>query len=91
MIENPNLNLVTVEIYRKDKRFKGGEKLVSKKDVEDYKNLGQHIAESLNKNERFAIHRTYVKRVNMMSKQSFYERYDTPYYCSPSSETYWCS
>ena len=66
MIENPNLNLVTVEIYRKDKRFKGGEKLVSKEDVEDYKNLGQHIAKSLNKNERFAIHRTYVKRVNMM-------------------------
>ena len=58
--------------------------------IEDYKNLGQDIAEALDEKERFAIHRTYVKRVNIMSKQSFYERYDTPYYCSPSSETYWC-
>lgn len=87
-MSNPNPNLVTVEIYRKDKRYKGGEKLISKDDVEDYKNLGEHIAEALDEKERFAIHRTYVKRVNIMSKQPFYERYDTPYYCSPSSETY---
>ena len=90
-MENPNPNLVTVEIYRKDKRYKGGEKLISKDDVEDTKNLGQHIAAALDKKERFAIHRTYVKRVNIMSQKTFYERYDTPYYCSPSSETYWCS
>ena len=90
-MSNPYSNLVTVEIYRKDKRYKGGEKLISKDDVEDYKNLGEHISAALDEKERFAIHRTYVKRVNIMSKQTFYERYDTPYYCSPSSETYWCS
>ena len=90
-MSNPYSNLVTVEIYRKDKRYKGGEKLISKDDVEDYKNLGQDIAQALDEKERFAIHRTYVERVNIMSKQTFYERYDTPYYCSPSSETYWCS
>jgi hypothetical protein len=30
-----------------------------------------------------------VKRVNLMSGQEFYESVNTPYYCSPSSETYW--
>lgn len=90
-MSNPNSNLVTVEIYRKDNRYKGGEKLISKNDVEDSKNLGQHIAATLDEKERFSIHRTYVERVNVMTKQTFYERYDTPYYCSPSSETYWCS
>jgi len=86
---NPNPNMVTVEIYRKDKRVRGGEKLISKDDVEDNKNLGACIAESLDEKERFAIHKTFVKRVNMMSQKPFWERYDTPYYCSPSSETYW--
>jgi hypothetical protein len=32
---------------------------------------------------------TKVKRVNLMSGQEFYESVNTPYYCSPSSETYW--
>jgi hypothetical protein len=32
-----------------------------------------------------------VTRVNMMTGNEFQERADTPYYCSPSSETYWAS
>jgi preprotein translocase subunit SecY len=28
-------------------------------------------------------------RTNAMSGKTFQERYDTPYYCSPSSESYW--
>jgi hypothetical protein len=32
-----------------------------------------------------------VTRVNIMSGAEFQERADTPYYCSPSSETYWSS
>jgi len=40
---------------------------------------------------RFAIHETYITRVNLMSGLEFQERYDTPSYCSPSSETYWSS
>lgn len=32
-----------------------------------------------------------VTRVNLMTGKEFQERADTPYYCSPSSETYWCS
>ena len=30
-----------------------------------------------------------VERTNLMSGQTFYERINVPYYCSPSSETYW--
>lgn len=30
-----------------------------------------------------------VERVNLMSGNKFMESVNTPYYCSPSSETYW--
>ena len=30
-----------------------------------------------------------VERTNLMSGKPFYERINVPYYCSPSSETYW--
>lgn len=30
-----------------------------------------------------------VKRKNYMTGEEFYESVNTPYYCSPSSETYW--
>jgi hypothetical protein len=30
-----------------------------------------------------------VERVNLMTGKKFMERKDTPYFCSPSSETYW--
>ncbi len=30
-----------------------------------------------------------VERTNIISGKTFLEEKDTPYYCSPSSETYW--
>lgn len=96
MIKNPNQNTVTVEVYKKDKRTRKGEKLVSKEDVElnsvlTREMLSDQVKSYIDTKSRFEIHTTYVQKTNMMSKQPFYERYDTPYYCSPSSETYWCS
>mgnify|MGYP001247633925 CR=1 FL=1 len=93
---NPHPNMVTLEIYRQDKRTRKGEKLVSKEDITldeemTYELLYNQIMNLLPPKERFEIHETYVEKMNIMSKQTFYERYDTPYYCSPSSETYWCS
>jgi hypothetical protein len=35
------------------------------------------------------VFETFVTRKNMMSGKEYQERYDTPYYCSPSSETFW--
>jgi len=34
---------------------------------------------------------TMVEKTNLMTGKKFMERSDTPYYCSPSSETYWSS
>jgi hypothetical protein len=79
----------TVEMYKIDRRMKDGQKLVYKTDYTDV---------TLDQMERMyprrpgyivMIHETYVKRTNIMSGASFVERYDTPYSCSPRSETYW--
>lgn len=96
MIKNPNQNTVTVEVYKKDRRTRKGEKLISKEDIElnsvlTRELLSEQVKSYIDSNCRFEIHDTYVEKTNMMSQQTFYERYDTPYYCSPSSETYWCS
>lgn len=32
---------------------------------------------------------TFVERTNLMTGKTFKESVDTPYYCSPSSESYW--
>lgn len=38
-----------------------------------------------------ALGGTMIERRNIMSGEYFMERADTPYYLSPSSETYWSS
>ena len=83
--------MYTVEIYRADRRKKTGERLVLKKDYDttNRSTLEKSVKDHLAKNERYEIHETYVTKTNMMSGKEFTERYDTPYYCSPSSETYW--
>jgi hypothetical protein len=35
------------------------------------------------------VFETYVTRINMMGGKEYQERYDTPRFCSPSSEAYW--
>jgi hypothetical protein len=35
------------------------------------------------------IYETYVTKKNLMGGGEFRERYDTPHYCSPASESYW--
>ena len=85
--------MFTVEIYKKDKRVKSGERLVSKTDYDtDNRSMLEHSVKHStrpSKGERYEIHETFVTRKNMMGGAEFKERYDTPYYCSPSSESYW--
>ena len=83
--------MYTVEIYKTDRRAKSGERLVLKKDyATDNRSMLEHTVNStMQKGERYIIHETYVTRKNLLSGAEFQERYDTPYYCSPSSETYW--
>ncbi len=41
--------------------------------------------------ETFNTIEKQVERVNIMTGKTFTESANTPYYCSPSSETYWSS
>ena len=85
--------MYTVEIYKKDKRTKVGERLVSKKDYDtDNRSMLEHTVKHtyrVSQGFRYEIHETYVTRTNLMGGKEYQERYDTPYYCSPSSETFW--
>lgn len=86
----------TLRVYKNDRRTKTGE--LHYGDY-DYKNktakwMNEEIqdlqAGMYPKNKfRMELVETYVERVNAVSGVKFMERFDTPYYCSPSSETYW--
>ena len=86
--------MYTLEVYRKDRRCKSGERLYLKQDYNttDLSMLEHTIKHTWSPSQfRTEIHKTYVIRRNLISGVEFEERYDTPYYCSPSSETYWSS
>lgn len=84
--------MYTVEIYKTDARTKSGERLVSKTDydVTETSMLEHTVRHTYRASQgyRYEIHETLVTRTNLLSGQEFQERYDTPYYCSPSSESY---
>ena len=86
-------DMYTVEIYKTDKRTKSGERLVLKKDyATDNLSVLEHTVKHTwltSQGFRFEIHETMVTRKNMMGGAEYQERYDTPRYCSPSSEAYW--
>jgi hypothetical protein len=84
----------TVEVYKLDKRTKEGERLIEKTDYSGWAKTDlitlHNTKYPSSKGFRYEIHETYVTKKSFMdSSKTFKERYDTPYYCSPSSETYW--
>jgi hypothetical protein len=85
--------MYTVEIYKTDRRTKSGERLVLKKDYDtDNLSVLEHTVKHtwrVSQGFRYEIHETYVTRTNLMGGGEYQERYDTPRYCSPSSEAYW--
>ena len=85
--------MYTLEVYKKDARTKKGERLVHKADYDttDLSMLAHTVKHTWRVSQGFRteIHETFVSRKNLMSGQEFQERYDTPYFCSPSSEAYW--
>lgn len=85
------LTAYTVEIYKADRRVKAGKRLVEKRDFDpvtrDYINT---VVEKLQtKGITVKLFETFVTKKNLMGGREFTERYDTPYYCSPASESYW--
>ena len=88
----------TVEIYKRDGRRKSGESLVKKYDlsaVASQRSADAHVTAigisqyPAHKGYRIELHETMVTRKNLLSGEEFQERYDTPVYCSPSSESFW--
>jgi hypothetical protein len=85
------LTAYTVEIYRADRRVTGGRKLVEKCDFEPVTRDYIDCVIEAKKDLGFVVelHETFVTRKSLMGGKEFTERYDTPYYCSPASESYW--
>ena len=81
----------TLEIYKADKRTKEGRRLRARQDyAPSTKDYIQTVAEGKRKLGFIVeVFETYVTRKNLMTGKEFQERYDTPYFCSPSSESYW--
>ena len=84
---------ITVIVFKADKRKKAGERQVVYKDhsVTERSMLEHTYKHTYPTSEGFRIefHETYVTRTNMMGGAEYQERFDTPRYCSPSSEAYW--
>ena len=100
-----NITPVTLEVYKKDKRIKSrsesvrwgknkpGLRFVEKVDYTEKPKTQVRIIGEMkypaDKGYVVEVYDTYITRVNMMSGKEYQERYDLPYYCSPSSESYW--
>ena len=94
------LTAYTVELYRADKRIKKDERYGRNKaglrfvEVKDFAPVTKDYIASVVDNFRkvgfvVEVFETYVTRKNLVGGKEFQERYDTPYFCSPSSESYW--
>ena len=85
--------MYTVIVYKADKRTKAGERRVLYKDydTDNLSTLEHTVKHTWLKSQgyRYEIHKTMVTRTNLMGGAEYQERFDTPRYCSPSSEAYW--
>ncbi len=94
------LTAYTVEVYKTDRRIKKDARYSKDKvglrfvKVVDFAPTTRTHILTVQRDFEMAgfvarVHETFVTRTNMMSGKEMQERYDTPYYCSPSSEAYW--
>lgn len=85
------LTAYTLEFYKEDRRTKEGRRLIEKRDFDPVtRDFIDSIVERLQtKGVTIEIYETFVTKKNLMGGKEFTERYDTPYYCSPASESYW--
>jgi len=85
------LTAYTVEIYKADRRIKAGQRLIEKRDfcpvTRDY--IQTVVSDKIAQGFIVKLHETFVTKTNLMGGREFTERYDTPYFCSPASESYW--
>lgn len=84
--------LYTIEVHKEDKRCSAGERQIKRieKEFKTRKEVDELAAKLMaDPKIRVAINETMVERINIMTKQPFMERFDTPRVCSPASEIYW--
>ena len=85
--------MYTVIVFKADKRKKDGERRVhyADYDTKDKSTLEHTVKHTWRAGHgfRYEIHETMVTRTNLMGGAEYQERFDTPRYCSPSSEAYW--
>ena len=84
----------TVEVWKKDARYKKGWRFIGRFDYVAWDKealLESYVVRHPKDQYDFRIYKTWVTKKNLLSGVEFQERYDTPYYCSPSSETFWSS
>jgi len=85
------LTAYTLEFYKADRRVKEGRRLVEKRDFDpvtrDY--IDTVVDRLQTKGITIELYETFVTKKNLIGGREFTERYDTPHYCSPSSESYW--
>ena len=81
----------TVEIRKADRRVKGGVRLVEKRDfAPSTRDYIQTVVQAYEQDGFIAeAFETYVIETNFLTGKEFAERYDTPSFCSPSSESFW--
>jgi hypothetical protein len=89
--EMSKLTAYTLEIYKTDRRIKEGQRLVEKRDFDPVtRDYIDTVVERLSgKGITIKLFETFVTKQNLMGGQEFTERYDTPHFCSPASESYW--
>ena len=85
------LTAYTLEFYKADRRVKEGRRLVEKRDFDPVtRDYIQTVVDRLQtKGITIELYETFVTKKNLIGGREFTERYDTPHYCSPSSESYW--
>jgi hypothetical protein len=81
----------TLELYKIDRRTKEGRRLCAKQDFAPVtKDYIETVADAKRKLGFIVeVFETFVTKKNLLGGKEFAERYDTPYYCSPASESYW--
>jgi hypothetical protein len=85
------LTAYTLEVFKADRRIKGGYRLVEKSDFDPVtRDYIETVAErKMEQGYIVKIFETFVTKTNLMGGKEFTERYDTPHFCSPASESYW--
>ena len=94
------LTTYTIETYKSDNRIKKDQRYGRNKaglrfiSVRDFELVTKDYIDTIASADRRAgyvvlVFETFVTRKNIRSGYEYKERYDTPSFCSPSSESFW--